>query len=266
MQKKLQFQNKSINYWIEGSGDPLMLVHGFAEDHRVWIYQQKFLQNNFQLILPDLPGSGQSELLDFTGMESMAEVLLAILNQESIDQCTMIGHSMGGYVTLAFAEKNEDRLNSFCMFHSSAYPDSEEKKQARLKSIEFIRKNGVEEFLKASTPNLFAKDPEGNPKQVMIQELVEQYRDMKSEALIAYYEAMMRRPDRTLVLKTFTKPILYLLGKEDTAVLYQQGLEQTRLARNIEVHTLYQSGHMGMWEETVISNQVLGAFLQNNVG
>src|SRR4030095_9160758 len=190
MQKEFQFQNKKISYWVEGSGKPLMLVHGFAEDHRVWIYQEEFLEKKFQLIIPDLPGSGKSALLNETSMESMAEVLKAILDRESISICSIIGHSMGGYVTLAFAEKYPGLLNSFCLFHSTAYPDNEEKKEARRKSIAFIKKNGVEEFLKTTTPNLFAaqttdhgRQTTGPSKKKMIEELVELYKDMEPKAL-----------------------------------------------------------------------------------
>jgi len=265
MEKNLQFQNKSISYWIEGKGKPVMLVHGFAEDHLVWSHQIDYLKQNFQLIIPDLPGSGKSELLNSVSMESMAEVLKAILDQESVQQTCMIGHSMGGYTTLAFAEKYSSRLNSFCLFHSSAYPDNEEKKQTRSKAIEFMKKNGVEEFLKTSTPNLFAKDATGSlskPKQQMVEKLIRGYKNLDVNALVEYYHAMMERPDRTHVLKSFTKPILYVLGRHDTAVLYEQGLEQTHLARNVEVYTLNESGHMGMWEELIESNRILEGFLK----
>ena len=100
----------------------------------------------------------------------------------------------------------------------------------------------------------------------MVKKLIEEYKNFEAGALIAYYEAMMKRPDRTLVLKSFTKPILFLFGKYDTAVPYQQGIEQSRLAKNGEVQTLHQSGHMGMWEEKDKSNQILEAFFKNNVG
>ena len=242
-----------------------MLVHGFAEDHEVWSHQIGYLKQNFQLILPDLPGSGKSELVNNVSMESMAEVLKAILDQESVQETCMIGHSMGGYTTLAFAEKFSSRLNSFCLFHSSAYPDNEEKKQTRSKAIEFMKKNGVEEFLKTSTPNLFAKDAKGNlsqAKQQMVDKVIQDYKNFDVNALVAYYQAMMERPDRTHVLKSFTKPILYVLGRHDTAVLYEQGLEQTHLARNVEVYTLNESGHMGMWEELIESNRILEGFLK----
>jgi pimeloyl-ACP methyl ester carboxylesterase len=260
MEKNLTHQNKKIHYWINGKGKPLVLIHGFAEDHRVWDHQLDALKE-YQLIIPDLPGSGKSELLDDTTIDAMAEVILEILDKESIQECCMIGHSMGGYITLAFAEKHSDRLNSFCLYHSTAYPDSEEKKQIRLKAIEFIKKNGVEEFLKTSTPNLFAKESINRSRNEMIQQLIDDYKDMRPEALIAYYKAMINRPDRTQVLKSFPKPILFLLGKEDTAVPYPQGLEQSKLPKYAEVHTLEHSGHMGMWEETVEANRIMVAFL-----
>ncbi len=266
MQKNLRVQNRKINYWIEGGGQPVMLVHGFAEDHRVWDYQVEHLRKNFQLVIPDLPGSGISELLEETTMESMAEVIKAILDNESIQICTIVGHSMGGYITLAFAEKYATRLNSFGLFHSTAYPDNEEKKQTRLKAIEFMKKNGVPEFLKTSTPNLFAKE-EGieKGKQKMINKVIDDYKSIEVRSLVAYYEAMMDRPDRTEVLKTFTKPILFVLGKYDTAVPYPQGIEQSRLPGKAEVHTLHHSGHMGMWEEMDTSNGILEGFFKTNV-
>jgi len=264
MEKNLTHQNKKIHYWIHGKGKPLVMIHGFAEDHRVWDHQLNAL-SEFQLIIPDLPGSGKSDLLNQTSMESMAEVMLAILDKETIKECCMIGHSMGGYVTLAFAEKHSGRLNSFCLYHSTAYPDSDEKKQTRLKAIEFIKKNGVEAFLKTSVPNVFAKESIRQSRTDMIQQLINEYKDMSPEALIAYYEAMIKRPDRTRVLKTFPKPILFLLGKEDTAVPYPQGLEQSRLPRYPEVHSLEHSGHMGMWEETLEANRIMVAFCKNNV-
>ena len=86
----------------------------------------------------------------------MATVIKDLLDQLKIDQCTLIGHSMGGYIALAFAALYPERLNAFGLFHSTAYPDSEEKKATRRKAIDFIRANGSAPFIRASTPNLFS--------------------------------------------------------------------------------------------------------------
>ena len=139
MKKQLLYQNNRIVYAVEGAGKPVMLVHGFGEDSSVWVNQIPFLKDHFQLIIPDLPGSGESAMVDDMSMEGMAEVLKAVADKETNELFTLIGHSMGGYITLAFAEKYSNRLNGFGLFHSTAFADSEEKKATRQKGIEFIR-------------------------------------------------------------------------------------------------------------------------------
>ena len=238
----------------------VVLVHGFGEDHSVWDQQVKHLEKDCNLIVPDLPGSGKSKLTDVS-MEGMADHLKKILDDQSISSCIMIGHSMGGYVTLAFAEKFPEMLSGFGLFHSSAYADPEEKKDIRRKAIDFIKKNGTREFLKTSVPNLIAKDTRN--REELIRKLIDSYDYLSPEALIAYYEAMIARPDRTSVLKEFTKPILMVLGVYDTAVPYEQGKEQVKLLQKPVVHTLQNSAHMGMWEQPAESNSILADYINN---
>jgi pimeloyl-ACP methyl ester carboxylesterase len=264
VQKKLRFQNKELRYRVRGEGKPVMLVHGFGEDHRVWDLQSAHLEQRFTLILPDLPGSGTSELNGDVSMENMAAALHAILQEEKIDSVVMLGHSMGGYVTLAFAEKYPDMLSAFGLVHSTSYADTEEKKQTRRKGIEFIKTHGVREFFKATTPNLFSSHTkEHNPG--LADALINQYKDMDPSALVAYYEAMMQRPDRQEVLKTFTRPILFLAGEEDSAIPYEQVKQQSGLPLLSYLHVLHLSGHMGMWEEPTESGFILEEFVKNNV-
>ena len=236
----------------------VMLVHGFGEDRRVWDGQIKHLESICSLIVPDLPGTGKSKLTD-ASMEGMADYLKNILDEQSISSCIMIGHSMGGYVTLAFAEKYPEMLAGFGLFHSSAYADSEEKKETRRKAIDFIKKNGTKEFLKTSVPNLIAKDTRN--REELIRKLIDENANLEPETLVAYYEAMIARPDRTSVLKDFTKPILMVLGVYDTAVPYDQGKEQVKLLQKPVVHTLKKSAHMGMLEEPSESNAILADYI-----
>jgi pimeloyl-ACP methyl ester carboxylesterase len=264
VEKKLSFQNKELSYHIHGEGQPVMLVHGFGEDHRIWDKQVPKLAQRFMLILPDLPGSGASGLTSDVSMENLAASLHAILEKEGITSLAMMGHSMGGYITLAFAEKYPDMLKAFGLVHSTAYADTEEKKATRRKGIEFIRKNGVHEFLKTSVPNLFS-DITKKERPELIETLISQYNDMDPEALAAYYEAMMQRPDRTQVLKEFTKPVLFLPGEHDTAIPFDQVMQQSNLALLSYVHVLHQSGHMGMWEEETDCTYVLEEFIKTNV-
>jgi len=242
-------KDASVYYRVLGQGQPVMLVHGFSEDGTVWDELAASLQEDYRLIIPDLPGSGRSTgNIEGAGMETFAEYLLSILNKENITSCIMIGHSMGGYITLAFAEKYPEKLEGFGLFHSTAYADSEEKKEARKKNMDFIRKHGSEKFLRQSVPNLFSEAFRNDHPEV-VEGIVERYRNFSPGALVAYTDAMMRRADRIHVLESFKKPVLFILGEYDTAVPIEQGLKQCSIPEFSYIYIGARSGHMGMLEE-----------------
>jgi pimeloyl-ACP methyl ester carboxylesterase len=257
-----------VYYRIEGKGQPVVLVHGFAEDGTVWENQVEFLKNKYQLIIPDLPGSGQSSSFDYAqddaswSMEYFATCIRAILDKEQIPVVSMIGHSMGGYITLAFADAWPERLRSFGLFHSTAFADNEEKKTARRRGIEFIQQNGPAKFLAQSIPNLFSERTKKEQPE-LVGKLLARFTNFIGQSLVNYYQAMMVRPDRTHVLKNFPRPVLFIMGKHDTAVPYEQGLQQCYMPGLSYIHTLEHSGHMGMWEEPVRSNDLVDAFLMH---
>jgi pimeloyl-ACP methyl ester carboxylesterase len=269
--KFIQYKNKSIHYRVFGKGEPVVLVHGFGEDGNIWNELIKDLQNNFHLIVPDIPGSGKSEMLDGDiSIEDYADVIKEILANELSEVSptggdlegavvVMIGHSMGGYITLAFAEKYPELLNGFGLFHSSAFADDEEKKQTRRKAIDFIKANGAYAFLRTSIPNLFA----GKQHLKEMEDLIEDGKKFSSEVLIQYSYAMINRPDRTEILKTFCKPVLFIIGEKDNAIPLQASLQQCHLPAIAHVHILENAGHMGMVEETITGKKIIEAFLQN---
>jgi pimeloyl-ACP methyl ester carboxylesterase len=254
--KYITYRSSSIFYRIVGKGNPLVLIHGFAEDGGIWQNQLPFLKDRFQLIIHDLPGSGRSELTEDMSIEGMAEVINAILSEEKITGCSMAGHSMGGYITLAFAEKYPDTLTSIGLVHSSAFADSDEKKANRLKSIEFVKKNGAFEFLKAVIADLFTENwSSANPAIVETQ--IEKSKNFTDEAIIQYYRAMVNRPDRTSVLKNFPRPVLFIIGEHDNAVPFTQSMQQCYLPDQAYIHILRNSAHMGMFEEPQKLNDAL---------
>lgn len=257
------FQNKKIHYKIYGSGKPVILLHGFGEDSKVWTQQVEFLKPHFRLILPDIPGSGKSELIPGANIETYAEVIKQLCDIECKDELiNLTGHSMGGYITLSFAEKFSHCLNSFTLFHSSAFADSEEKKETRRKAIDFIKDKGAYTFLKTSTPNLFTEKYRQQHAE-KVEELTEDGKNFTTEALIQYYEAMIARPDRTEVLKTFNKPVLFIIGQHDQAIPFEASMKQCHLPSQSHVHILRNSAHMGMWEEEEKANTFLHSFLQS---
>lgn len=261
MQKKtISLNNKVISYEITGNGKPVILLHGFGEDSSVWQLQTEFLKNDYCLITPDIPGSGASELNDDVSMEGIAEVIKLIAAEEELKDFVLIGHSMGGYATLAFVEKYAPMLKAFGLFHSSAYADTKEKKATRKKGIEFINSYGAIEFLKTAIPNLFSElTKESNP--ALVNNFINQIPEFSKNALTAYYEAMIARPDRTKIISQTKLPVLFIIGGHDKAVPFEDSLKQSSLPATSYISILKNSGHMGMLEEAEKSNQALQNFL-----
>ncbi|MBS1946350.1 MAG: alpha/beta hydrolase [Bacteroidetes bacterium] len=259
--------NSKIFYRKKGKGPTVALIHGFAEDGTIWDKQVAFLQNHFQLIIPDLPGSGRSAAtgqqisnIFYRSIDGYATIIKQVLDKEQISYCVMAGHSMGGYITLAFAEKYAATLAAFVLFHSTAYADSDEKKAARKKSIQFIKKNGAAEFIKLSSPNLFsAYNQRHHPD--LVRNLVSRYDNFSAGSLVSYYEAMIHRPDRTDLLKNFQRPVQFIIGEGDNAVPLEQSLKQCHLPKITYIHILENTGHMGMWEASDAVNKLLLGFV-----
>jgi pimeloyl-ACP methyl ester carboxylesterase len=263
MNKTIIHRSLTLSYrveGVEGTGLPVLLIHGFAEDGAIWDGQVEYLKQRYRLIIPDLPGSGQSSPLSGpTTLEELADLIKALLDAEGIAQCILIGHSMGGYLTLAFAEKYPDRLKALGLFHSIAFADSDEKKTGRQKSIEFIRKNGSPAYIRQSAPNLFA----GSSRQEhpeLITSLIDRYAAFPPDTLVYYQQAMISRPDRAHILQQFPGPVLFIIGEQDAVIPLESSLRQTHIPALSHIHLLENSGHMGMIENSAASNPILDDF------
>ena len=261
MEKRtVSINNQIISYKTAGDGDAVILLHGFGEDSSVWQQQLEYLKTKYYVITPDIPGSGNSGLTDDVSMEAIADVIKNIAEAEKLDKLVLLGHSMGGYATLAFAEKYPQQLKAFGLIHSTATADTEEKKAVRRKGIEFIKKHGAKTFLDMQPGNLFAKETlEHN--QPLVNEFKNSYPDFSPTALIEYYEAMIARPDRTAVLKDSKVPVLFILGEQDNVIPLNSVLSQTALPAETDVQILKKSGHMGMLEEPEATNHIIENFL-----
>jgi pimeloyl-ACP methyl ester carboxylesterase len=264
--KSIAGSSSSLYYREEGSGLAVVLLHGFAEDGAIWNNQVDYLRAYCRVVVPDLPGSGQSPSLTAaegagpTSIEALAGSIATLLDQLAVQQCIMIGHSMGGYIALAFAEKYPDRLTALGLFHSTAYADNEEKKTGRRKSIEFIRNNGSAAFIRQSIPNLFSGYArEYHPD--LIDSIISRYSGFSPDSLIAYYEAMIARPDRTAILRQFAGPVLFIIGQADGVIPMEQVLQQCHLPAVSHIHIIENAGHMGMLEAPDRSNTILHSFI-----
>jgi len=251
-----------ISYSVHGHGRHLMLVHGFAEDSRIWDPLVPTLKQKYQLIIPDLPGSGRStSIKGQVELTEYASALNTILENERIEKITIIGHSMGGYITLAFTELFPSKIDRLGLFHSSAFADDAAKKETREKGIRFVRSNGALAFLKTSIPGLFY-DQAISAEHISL--LTERAASFSDDTLVQYYRAMISRPDRTGILKNFERPVLIIAGKHDNAVPLEASLKQAHIAPATEFHILKKTAHMGMLEESIESEKILAVFLENS--
>ncbi|TDO28631.1 alpha/beta fold hydrolase [Sediminibacterium goheungense] len=284
MQKNCTWSGGTIAYTIYGEGIPVVLLHGFGEDSSIWNRQVGFLQQHCKLIVPDLPGTGNSQWGIVNGewsivnraedsltidhspfttpsIDHLAYAIYELLLQENILSCYLFGHSMGGYITLALAEKYPSLLKGFGLIHSTAFADSEEKKKNRVRGIELMEQYGGYSFLKTTIPNLFGQKFKETDSP-SINQLMEQSKAFSTLSLQAYYYAMMKRPDRTHILKGNPLPVLFVMGTEDVAAPLNDVLQQSHLPLISYIHILDGIGHMGMWESTDRMNQLLLSFIQ----
>ncbi|HVE61694.1 MAG TPA: alpha/beta hydrolase [Chitinophagaceae bacterium] len=260
-QKEIIIDNTRVFYRLIGKGPVVILLHGFGEDGNIWKEQWTALKD-YRLIIPDLPGSGNSEMINDMSMEGLAACVQTILVAENVISCIMIGHSMGGYITLAFAEKFTSMLVGLGLVHSTSYADSEEKKIARKKGIDFISEYGAAAFLETAIPNLYG--PVTKEKNTaLIDEHVQSAQPFSKAALIAYYQSMIKRPDRTSVLDKTHLPVLFIFGKHDATIPLHDGLKQSHLPMWSYVHILEESGHMGMVEESKKVNSFITSYISS---
>ncbi|WP_129020832.1 alpha/beta fold hydrolase [Edaphocola flava] len=239
-----------LHYTVAGTGQPIVLVHGFPNDGRNWNTIIPALSQQYKLIIPDLPGAGKSAFQPELTLGKMADALIAVLDKEQINQAVFAGHSMGGYTILELATLYPDRVKAISLVHSLASADSEEKKETRRKSIKLILGGpiGQKTFIKAMAENLFAASykvahPEG------IEEIWQNGMQLSPEALAAFYQAIMDRSDKTEWLKANKRiPVQWIIGEEDNATPMKEALAQCYLSQRNDVQLYRNCGHMSMME------------------
>lgn len=246
-----------IYYTDYGNGLPVVLIHGFCETHAVWNNLSGKLSGSWRILCPDLPGFGNSPLSanpDFS-LNFIAETLNNWLDETGIEKCVMIGHSLGGYVSLAFAERYAEKLTGLGLFHSTSLADTEEKKKTRNKVIDYIQEKGTRNFVKTFIPGLFYH------KTVSIEQdidrLVDEALACTPQSLIAYTKAMRDRPDRQHILEQLPFPVLFITGDKDSVIPVEHLKAQMAGLDQRAVFILPETGHMGMFEREKETTQIV---------
>lgn len=250
-------EHTDIFYTDQGKGFPIVLIHGFCETHEVWARFAQKLSEGFRVISVDLPGFGKSKSMqEGFSVADAASKIQSLLEQLEIKTCIPIGHSLGGYVTLAMINQQGSFFSGFGLFHSTAYADSDDRKKARNKVVEFVLKNGVAAFIESFIPPLF--HDKGNPD---IPFAVNMALQTRQETLIGYAKAMRDRPDLTSVIQNFKKPMLFIGGEKDTVIPAETLQKQAKLASQPSLHILEGAAHMGMFENEAESLNLVREFL-----
>jgi pimeloyl-ACP methyl ester carboxylesterase len=259
MKKTVLFQGKRISYEVNGSGPVLVLIHGFLESKTIWDEFTEILQKDFAIVAVDLPGHGESEMLDnIHSMQLMAETVKAVLEAEKIGKAVIAGHSMGGYVALQFAVDNSEMVNGLVLFHSHANADTDEAKENRRRTINIVNQNKGG-FIRQFIPDLF--DQKHVEKYTdAIQKLQDIAALMSPEAIIAALSGMRDRPSQLQYLLVTEIPVLFIIGKQDSRMPYTQLMAQAVIPSHSEILLLEDVGHMGYIEAPDITVQALKHF------
>lgn len=213
-----------LNYEIKGTGKPIVFLHGYLENLKMWGSIQSVLSRDYQTILLDLPGHGKSEVVsEIHTMEIMAEEVQKTLEYLGIQETMFVGHSMGGYVILALAELYPDWVKSFVLMNSTSLPDSEEKKAQRLKAVETAQKS-LDTLIKMSIPTLFAEQNLENLKEE-IEFTKGLARETPLEGVAAALKGMRLRLDRSIIWEEFEGEKGIIIGEFDKAINPKEILE-----------------------------------------
>lgn len=258
--KTIIYKNTKISYTDQGKGTAVILLHGFLENKTMWDNYILPLSKNHRVITIDLLGHGQTGCLGYVhAMEDQADMVYAILIFLRLRKVILVGHSMGGYVALAYAELYPDYVKGVFLLNSTARADSNERKNNRDRAIKAVKQN-YSNFVRLSISNLFSEDNR--------EKLETEIENVKLEALktplqgiVAALEGMKIRNDREVLLHFSPFPIQLVLGKKDSVLMYDETIDQIEGTKvNL---TTFPDGHMSHIENETELKKVLIDFLKN---
>ena len=257
--KQIFFKKTAISFSDIGKGTAVVLLHGFLENKTMWRELVPSLAEKNRVISIDLLGHGETDCLGYIhSMEENAEIVNAILSHLRIRKAIFIGHSMGGYVALAFAELHINKVKGLVLLNSTALEDSVERKINRDRAIKAVKQNYIN-FVRMSIANLFSENNR-NRLENEIEKVKLEALKTPLQGIVASLEGMKIRKDRQFILKETDFPKLLILGEKDGVLLYKDNASQIE-ATNTELISL-PDGHMSHIENKVELEKVIASFLR----
>lgn len=255
------YKDGKIYYTDAGEGEVIVLIHGYLETYDIWNGFATKLTSKYRVISVDLPGHGLSKVYgDCHTMEFMAGAIRSLLESLNLRKVVLAGHSMGGYVVLAFTELFPELLRGYCLFHSHPFADTPETVEKREKEIKVVRSGKKYLIYPGSVSNMFAA---GN--LIKFRDEVQRSKDIAStirdEGITAVLNGMIIRPSRVAVMEKGKVPCLWILGKLDNYISCETVLNKVVLPANARVVVLDKSGHMGFIEEEDLSVSIVEDFM-----
>lgn len=262
MEKTAEYKSRNIFYTDSGSGDIIVLIHGYLESSEVWGEFAGQLATRYRILSIDLPGNGRSDLYDeeYT-MCFLSGAVKSVLDNEKAERVVIAGHSLGGYVTLAFVEKYPDMVSGYIMFHSHPLEDTEEIKINRKREIDIVNSGKKDVIYPINIPKMFA-----DVNLEKFSSFIEKSKSIASqqmpEGIINIVKGMMGRKNRENVVTSGTIPMLYILGKMDNYISWDFAIKHLKAGSAGKIITLYNSGHMGFIEEMDLSVKIFIEFIE----
>ncbi len=235
----------SLEYEITGSGPAIVLVHGFCESKEVWRAIVPLLAENHTVIDLNLPGIGRSPALqEGFDLRQCAATIKATLLEVGLKNCSVVGHSMGGYIGLELLKSDPNFLRSLTLFHSSVFSDTQAKIHTRQKTIKFIEKHGLQSFTQSFVPNLFF-----DSENASIDKVMQMGNGIAADVVVGYANAMIARDSSEKVVKLTSVPLHFIVGSEDPIIELDAAIQQSILPDFSCISILSNCGHMGMLEQ-----------------
>lgn len=234
-----------LHYQKTGTGFPVVLLHGFCENNTCFNRQVLLLKDHFTLIVPDLPGNSSSVFDEPITIEMMADQVHELLASLHNNKCIVIGHSMGGYVTLAFAKKYAHLLVGFGLLHSTALADDTARKEKREQTKRVIESKSAAFFASNFIPSLFYPATSKN----FLADFLAIAHQFTNQGLIAQVDAMKNRPDNSSFIKETALPVFWGIGKYDELLPEDALFKQALSGKTSYIAYLKNSAHMGHVEQ-----------------